>query len=64
MSPDKLQELYEYAWNTFYKREPQRYKMYKLLKRIMERKDANMAGEVSPSLQPGENAGLPLPPHG
>ena len=64
MSPDKLQELYEYAWNTFYKSEPQRYKMYKLLKRIMERKETKMVGEVSPSLQPGENAGLPLPPHG
>ncbi len=64
MSPDKLQELYDYAWTSFYKNEPQRYKMYRLLKKIMETKETKMTGEVSPSLQPGENAGLPLPPPG
>jgi len=37
MKPDKLQELYEYAWKTFYKDEPQRYKMYKLFKRILDK---------------------------
>jgi radical SAM superfamily enzyme YgiQ (UPF0313 family) len=36
MKPDKLQELYEYAWKTFYKDEPQRYKMYKLFKKILD----------------------------
>jgi radical SAM superfamily enzyme YgiQ (UPF0313 family) len=35
MSPEKLQSLYEYAWNTFYKDEPQRYKMYKLFKKVI-----------------------------
>ena len=35
MSPQTLQSLYEYAWNTFYKDEPQRYKMYKLFKKVM-----------------------------
>jgi radical SAM superfamily enzyme YgiQ (UPF0313 family) len=35
MSPEKLQSMYEYAWNTFYKDEPQRYKMYKLFKRVI-----------------------------
>jgi radical SAM superfamily enzyme YgiQ (UPF0313 family) len=39
MSPSKLQELYTYAWETFYKDEPQRYKMYKLLKLALEKKD-------------------------
>lgn len=34
MSPDKLQEMYYYAWDTFYKDEPQKYKMFKLLKKI------------------------------
>lgn len=38
MSPSKLQELYHYAWNTFYKDEPQRYKMYKLFKQALEKK--------------------------
>ena len=29
MSPEKLQEMYSYAWDTFYKDEPQRLKMAK-----------------------------------
>jgi radical SAM superfamily enzyme YgiQ (UPF0313 family) len=32
MSPEKLQEMYKYAWDTFYKDEPQRLKMAKLFK--------------------------------
>ena len=39
MTPLKLQELYHYAWNTFYKDEPQRYKMYKLFKQALEKKN-------------------------
>jgi len=35
MTPEKLQSLYEYAWSTFHKEEPQRYKMYKLFKRVI-----------------------------
>jgi radical SAM superfamily enzyme YgiQ (UPF0313 family) len=35
MSPEKLQQMYHYAWETFYKDEPQTYKMYKLYKKIM-----------------------------
>lgn len=35
MSPEKLQEMYHYAWDTFYKDEPQTYKMYKLYKKVM-----------------------------
>jgi len=34
MAPEKLQELYHYAWNTFYKDEPQSYKMYKLFQKV------------------------------
>lgn len=34
MSAEKLQELYYYAWDTFYKDESQTYKMYKLLKKL------------------------------
>lgn len=37
MSPDKLQQLYEYAWDTFYKDEAQNMKMFKLLKRVVKR---------------------------
>ncbi|MDD5307585.1 MAG: radical SAM protein [Deltaproteobacteria bacterium] len=35
MSPDKLAELYEYAWDTFYAGESQAVKMARLLKRVM-----------------------------
>jgi radical SAM superfamily enzyme YgiQ (UPF0313 family) len=34
MSPEKLQEMYHYAWETFYKDEPQTYKMYKLYQQV------------------------------
>lgn len=34
MSPEKLEELFHYSWNTFYKDEPQTYKMYKLIQKI------------------------------
>ena len=42
MSPEKLQELYEYAWDTFYRDEAQNMKMFKLLKQVVKReKDMN-----------------------
>ncbi|GAG13744.1 unnamed protein product, partial [marine sediment metagenome] len=34
MSPETLQELLDYAWDTFYKNESQRIKMYKFLKQV------------------------------
>jgi radical SAM superfamily enzyme YgiQ (UPF0313 family) len=34
LTVDDLQELYYYAWDTFYRDEAQRFKMYKLFKRI------------------------------
>jgi len=37
MSPERLQELYESAWDTFYKDESQRIKMYKLLKKVVRK---------------------------
>ena len=40
MTPDKLQEMYHYAWDTFYNQMPQQLRManlfYKVLKREME----------------------------
>lgn len=41
MSPEKLQELYHYAWDTFYRDEPQNYKMFKLLKKVVEKEKAD-----------------------
>ncbi|MDA3953402.1 MAG: cobalamin-dependent protein [Bacteroidales bacterium] len=37
MSPERLQELYQYAWDTFYKDESQEEKMFKLLKKVVSR---------------------------
>jgi len=37
MSPERLQELYHYAWDTFYKEESQEEKMFKLFSTVMLR---------------------------
>lgn len=34
MSPERLYELFQYAWNAFYKDEPQSIKMFKLLQQV------------------------------
>ncbi|OHD71604.1 MAG: radical SAM protein [Spirochaetes bacterium RBG_16_49_21] len=41
MTPARLQELYYYAWEKFYEDEPQQYKMFKLLKKAIEREMAS-----------------------
>jgi len=41
LTPEKLQELYYYAWDTFYADEPQNYKMFKLLKKVVEKEKAD-----------------------
>ncbi len=40
MTPQKLDELYHYAWTTFYGQEPQELKMARLLKTAMIREQA------------------------
>jgi hypothetical protein len=37
MTPEKLMELYQYAWDTFYKDEPQTQKMFNLLQKVSEK---------------------------
>ncbi len=37
MTAEKLQELYDYAWDTFYKNESQEQKMFKLFTKVMLR---------------------------
>ena len=34
MAPGRLQEMYHWAWETFYRDEPQAYKMYRLHQRL------------------------------
>jgi radical SAM superfamily enzyme YgiQ (UPF0313 family) len=41
MSPERLQELYEYAWESFYKEESQQFKMFKLYKQVIEKEKAD-----------------------
>ncbi|MGB5217457.1 MAG: cobalamin-dependent protein [Smithella sp.] len=41
LTPEKLQELYYYAWDKFYEEEPQNYKMFKMLKKVMDKERAD-----------------------
>ena len=41
MSPARLLELYRYAWDAFYRDEPQTYKMYKLLQKVVAKEIAD-----------------------
>ena len=41
MSVEKLQELYHYAWDTFYRDESQNIKMFKLFKCVIEKEKAD-----------------------
>ncbi len=54
MSRERLQELLDYAWNTFYHDEPQHIKMAKLFKQVVKRemagntfrpRDRNLSGQ-------------------
>jgi radical SAM superfamily enzyme YgiQ (UPF0313 family) len=41
MTSDRLQELLQYAWDTFYKYEPQQMKMFKLIMEVVRREKAD-----------------------
>jgi hypothetical protein len=41
MTPDRLLELFHNAWDTFYRDEPQTYKMYKLLQDVVGKEMAD-----------------------
>ncbi len=41
MSPERLQELFHYAWDVFYKDEPQEFKMFKLIRKVVEKEKAD-----------------------
>jgi radical SAM superfamily enzyme YgiQ (UPF0313 family) len=41
MNPERLVELYHYAWDTFYRDEPQTHKMYKLLQKVVAKEMAD-----------------------
>jgi len=41
LSRERLQKLYEYAWDEFYREETQNYKMFKLFKKVVEKEKAD-----------------------
>ena len=41
MTPERLQALYHEAWETFYRQEPQNYKMFKLMRKVIEKEKAD-----------------------
>ncbi len=41
MTPEKLQEMYYYCWDRFYEEEPANYKMFKMLKQVMDKEKAD-----------------------
>ncbi len=41
MTPERLQEMLQYAWGTFYQDEPQEIKMFKLLKQVIQKEKAD-----------------------
>jgi radical SAM superfamily enzyme YgiQ (UPF0313 family) len=41
MSPDRLQELYNYAWEKFYEKENQSQKMFKMMYNVVEKEMAD-----------------------
>ena len=41
LSPERLQELYQYAWDTFYQDESQQIKMFKMFLKVIKREMEN-----------------------
>jgi radical SAM superfamily enzyme YgiQ (UPF0313 family) len=41
MTPEKLQELFYYGWDSFYRDESQEFKMFKLLRAVTEKEAAD-----------------------
>ena len=37
MTPEKLQDLFKYAWDSFYDKESQEFKMFKLILSVIEK---------------------------
>jgi len=41
MTPEKLRELLDYAWKTFYSEESQAIKMFKLYQKVVRKEQAD-----------------------
>ena len=57
MSVERLQELYDSSWETFYREKPQSYRMFELFKRVMAKEMADGTfrrwHEGRPEVRPG-----------
>jgi radical SAM superfamily enzyme YgiQ (UPF0313 family) len=60
MTPEKLQELLDYAWDTFYHEEPQRMKMFKLIQEVVRREHADGTYRPRDRRLAGQAFGRPL----
>jgi len=48
MSPEKLQELYDYAWDSFYREQPQSVKMTRLIANLLREKRRKERMSINP----------------
>ena len=60
MSPDRLMELYHYAWDTFYRDEPQTHRMYRLLQKVVSKEMADGTHVARRRDLAGERFGRPV----
>ncbi len=60
MSSQKLQELLDYAWNTFYQDEPQRIKMARLFKQVVKKEMENNTFRPRDRSLTGQSFGKPV----
>lgn len=60
MSPDRLMELYRYAWDTFYRDVPQTHRMYKLLQKVVSKEMADGTHVARRRDLVGERFGRPV----
>ena len=61
MSAEKLQELLDYAWNSFYQDESQSIKMAKLFKEVVKREMAGNTFKPRDRKLSGQSFGKSLP---
>ncbi len=59
MSRERLQELLDYAWSTFYRDEPQRIKMAKLFKQVVKKEMADNSFQPRDRSLTGRTFGRP-----
>jgi len=60
MSPEKLSELLDYAWNTFYQDEPQHIKMARLFKQVVKKEMADNTFRPRDRSLTGQSFGKPV----